>query len=149
MQFRYIRASLAGVVGALAMSAVGLWGAPLMGMPKMNPAEMLAMKMGGVVLLGWAGHLMIGVVLALVYATVAVSRLPGPSIVRGMLFSLAPWLMAQVAVMPMIGMPVFSGSISLAMGSLIGHMVYGALVGDIVGKPHARNDFTSTTSTRR
>ena len=35
---------------------------------------------------------------------------------------------------PMMGMPVFSGSFPMAMGSLIGHLVYGAVVGGIYGE---------------
>ena len=35
-----------GVAGAAAMTAVGLWAAPMMGIPPMNPATMLAGAMG-------------------------------------------------------------------------------------------------------
>lgn len=48
---------------------------------------------------------------------------------------LAPWLLAQLAVMPIMGMPVFSGSAAMATGSLIGHLVYGAVLGAIYGAP--------------
>jgi uncharacterized membrane protein YagU involved in acid resistance len=89
--------------------------------------------MGGLIVLGWIGHLMIGIVLALIYAGLVAPHLPGPPVVRGMLFSLAPWLMAQVVVMPMMGMGLFSGSLVLAAGSLIGHLVYGAVLGAVVG----------------
>jgi hypothetical protein len=41
--------------------------------------------------------------------------------------------MAQVLVMPMMGMPLFSGSVPLAMGSLIGHLIYGAVIGSVYG----------------
>ena len=125
MSANYGRVIIGGVLGTLVMTAVGVYVAPMMGIPQMNPADMLAGQMGGIAALGWAGHLMIGIVLAFVYATVAVTRLPGPAWARGALFSLAPWLMAQVLVMPMMGMGVFSGSATLAAGSLIGHLVYG------------------------
>ena len=105
----------AGLLGTLAMTVVGLFGAPMMGIPAMNPADMLASKMGGITLLGWMGHLMIGVVLALAYGAVFVRRLPGPGAARGAIFSLIPWLMAQLMVMPMMGMPLFSGSLSCAV----------------------------------
>ncbi len=36
-------------------------------------------------------------------------------------------------VAPLMGMPLFSGSVVIAMGSLVGHMVYGAIVGDVYG----------------
>lgn len=75
---------------------------------------------------------MIGIALAVGYAVVA-TRLPGPASLRGALYSIAPWLMAQLVVMPMMGMPLFSGSMPAAVGSLIGHLVYGAVVGAIIG----------------
>jgi len=123
----------AGVLATLVMTAVAVFVAPMMEMPAMNPAEMLAGQMGGIIALGWVGHLMIGVTLALIYATLVAPHLPGPPVVRGMAYSLAPWLLAQLAVMPMMGMGVFSGSMQLAMGSLIGHLVYGAVLGSVVG----------------
>lgn len=79
---------------------------------------------------------MIGVILALVYAVVS-QRLPGPPPVRGALYSLAPWLMAMLAVMPMMGMPAFGGAAATAVGSLIGHLAYGAILGAVYGQPHA------------
>jgi hypothetical protein len=127
------RVITAGLLGTLTMSLVGVYAAPLMGIPPMNPANMLANQMGGLLILGWVGHLMIGVVLALIYATLALTRLPGPAAGRGALFSLAPWLMAQVVVMPMMGMGLFSGSATLAGGSLIGHLAYGVVLGGVTG----------------
>ncbi len=102
MNVDFGRAALAGVIGAVVMSGVGLYAAPMMGIPPMNPAAMLAGPMGGSALMGWIGHLMIGVILAELYALVAGS-LPGPVVVRGALYGLAPWLLAQVVVMPMMG----------------------------------------------
>lgn len=131
------KAAMAGVVGTAVMTMVGLWGAPMMGMPKMNPAEMLAGAMGGMLALGWLAHFMIGIVLAVGYAVLA-PRLPGAGWARGAVYSLLPWLMAQVLVMPMMGMPLFSGSMLMAGGSLIGHLVYGAVVGAIYGAPTGR-----------
>jgi uncharacterized membrane protein YagU involved in acid resistance len=132
MNARIGRAAIAGVIGTIAMTVIGVWIAPLMGMPRMNPAEMLAGAMGGNAALGWAGHFMIGIVLAVGYALVAGS-LPGAPALRGALYGIAPWLMAQIVVMPMMGMPLFSGSAVMATGSLVGHLVYGAVVGGVYG----------------
>jgi uncharacterized membrane protein YagU involved in acid resistance len=132
MNARIGRAAVAGIVGTIAMTVIGAWIAPLMGMPRMNPAEMLAGAMGGNAALGWAGHFMIGIVLAVGYSLVAGS-LPGAPALRGALYGVAPWLMAQIVVMPMMGMPLFSGSAVMAMGSLVGHLVYGAVVGGVYG----------------
>lgn len=43
-------------------------------------------------------------------------------------------LMAQLVVMPMMGMGLFSSSMQMALGSLVGHLVYGAILGGIVGE---------------
>lgn len=129
---RIERAIVAGVIGTAVMTAVGLWVAPVMGIPAMNPAQMLAGAMGGIVVLGWLAHFMIGMVLAVLYALVA-PMLPGPPAVRGALYGVAPFLLAQIVVIPMMGMPLFSGSAVMAAGSLIGHLVYGAVVGVAYG----------------
>lgn len=132
MNIDFGRAIVAGLVGTAVMTVVGLYVAPLMGIPPMNPAQMLAGAMGGMMLLGWLAHFMIGSILAVIYALVA-PAIPGPAVARGALYGLAPFLLAQIAVMPMMGMPLFSGSVSLATGSLVGHLVYGGIVGAIYG----------------
>jgi uncharacterized membrane protein YagU involved in acid resistance len=132
MRINFGKAIFAGLVGTLIMTVAGLWLAPMMGIPRMNPADMLAQQMGGSTLLGWAGHLMIGTMLAIIYAAVS-PRLPGPFPLRGALYRIAPFLLAQIVVMPMMSMPLFSGSVPLAMGSLLGHLIYGAAIGAVYG----------------
>lgn len=132
MNIKADRAILGGIIGTAVMTIVGLWVAPFMGMPPMNPANMLAGAMGGSMVMGWVGHFAIGTILALIYAVVA-PWLRGPPAVRGALYGIAPFLAAQIMVMPMMGMPVFSGSFAMAMGSLIGHLTYGGIVGAVYG----------------
>ena len=134
MNTKWMRAVAAGLAATAVMTFVGVRMAPLMGLPRMNPAEMLAGPMGDSLVLGWAGHFMVGTILALIYALVA-SRLPGPTWFRGAVYSLGPWLMAQLVMMPMMGMPVFSGSAVLATGSLVGHLVYGVVLGAMYRSP--------------
>jgi uncharacterized membrane protein YagU involved in acid resistance len=126
------RVVVAGLLGTAAMTVVGLYAAPLMGLPAMNPAVMLAGAMGGNLVLGWIGHFGIGVTLAAMYAVVGPS-LPGGPALRGALWGIAPFLAAQIVVMPLMGMPLLSGSVSMALGSLVGHLVYGAVLGVVYG----------------
>jgi uncharacterized membrane protein YagU involved in acid resistance len=86
---------------------------------------------------------MIGIILAVGYAAVA-PFIPGPFVARGALYGVAPFLLAQIVVMPMMGMPVFSGSAVLAMGSLIGHLVYGVVLGGVYGAPVAATEGVRT-----
>lgn len=132
------KAIVAGLTGTTAMTAVML-AAPMMGMPPMNVGAMLGSVMGGSVALGWAAHFMIGTVLAVIYAAVFAQRLRGPAAVRGMLYGVAPWLLAQLVVMPMMGAGLFSGSALVAGGSLMGHLIYGAVVGVAYGRDEARD----------
>jgi uncharacterized membrane protein YagU involved in acid resistance len=134
MQLHTIRAVTSGLAGTAAMTAVLLM-APAMGMPPMDIGKMLASRMGGIVALGWSAHFVIGVILAVIYAAAFARILPGPAMARGALYGLLPWLAAQLVVMPMMGMGLFSGSMAMAGGSLMGHLVYGAGVGLIYGLP--------------
>ncbi|MBI2388599.1 MAG: hypothetical protein HYV09_03185 [Deltaproteobacteria bacterium] len=56
-----------------------------------------------------------------------------------MLYGVAPWLLAQLVVMPMMGAGLFSGSALVAGGSLMGHLIYGAVVGVAYGRDEARD----------
>lgn len=81
---------------------------------------------------------MIGAVLALIYAAVFAARLPGSGLMKGLLFGLMPWFMAQIVVNPMMGAGMFAlntpAPAAMVMGSLIGHLVYGAVLGGVYGR---------------
>lgn len=128
---------IAGLAATAVMTMVMIM-APMMGMPEMNIGKMLGEFMGVPVVVGWLAHFMIGVVLAFVFAFVFFSRLPGSPVVRGMLFGLIPWLVAQVVMNPMMGAGVFASNtpapMMMVMGSLLGHLVYGAVLGGVYGR---------------
>jgi uncharacterized membrane protein YagU involved in acid resistance len=110
--------------------------APMMGL-EMDIAAML----GGMLGIGWTGgllaHFMNGtVVFALIYALALYGRIPGSPAIKGALWGVGLWLAAQLVVMPMAGAGVFSagaGGMMAAVSSLVGHLVYGVLLGGIAG----------------
>jgi len=127
------RSIVAGAAGTAVMTMLML-AAPMMGMPAMPIGQMLGsfLKIGTA--LGWVMHGVIGLVLAAVYSAVFAGRLPGPPAGRGAAYGVLVFLMAQVVVMPMMGAGVFSGgNAAMIMGSLMGHLVYGAVVGGVYG----------------
>ena len=76
-----------------------------------------------------------------VYAYALYAYLPGSSAIRGTIWGLVLWLVAQTVVMPMMGAGLFSsatGGAMAAMGSLIGHVLYGSLLGIIASSPEPR-----------
>lgn len=135
MQQNFLRAMGAGIAGTAVMSLLSYLGS-LMAPEMMPPWAMLAMKMGGLAG-GWIGHVMIGLILAAIYAYVFAGILPGNPWAKGAIYGLLPWLAAMVVVIPMMGMPLFAGSFLVALGSLMGHILYGAFVGGLYGEPTA------------
>jgi len=128
------RTILAGAAGTAVMTMLML-AAPIMGLPKMPIGEMLGSFLGIGSVIGWAMHGMIGLVLAAIYAFGFAERLPGAPAARGAVYGFLVFLVAQLAVMPMMGAGVFSGgNVPMIMGSLLGHLVYGALVGAVSGR---------------
>ncbi len=135
--FNLSRAIVAGVIGTAAMTLMTTM-AGLMGI-KMDIPAMLSGFMNVPTAVGWLAHFMIGTMFAIIYAALFASRLPGAPWMRGALYGLFPFLLAQIAVMPMMGMGLFTANAPnqwmLVMGSMIGHLVYGAVVGATYGPP--------------
>jgi len=130
---------LAGVVGTIVMTVV-MYLAPMMGLPKMNAAEMLSGMMGVSIIIGWAMHFMIGIVFALGYSFLFTAQVKIKNLVfKGVVFGFAAFVVAQIAI-AMMGvvmgpMPVPEGGMALMMiGSIIGHTMYGIPVA-LIAKP--------------
>lgn len=139
------RAMAAGFVATLVMTII-MYAAPMMGMPKMDIAAMLgsllstqpAVPGSGSWWMGMVMHFIDGsIIFSLIYAYWLYPALPGAPWVKGLVWGLILWFLAQAAVMPMMGMGFFSANAPQAqmafVGSLIGHIIYGVLLGAIAG----------------
>ena len=137
----FTRAVLGGVAGTLAMTAMMYVVAPMMGV-HMDIAAMLGSMLGGSWIAGLMMHFVNGsVILPAIYSHVLYARLPGSPAIRGTVWGVALWLIAQTIVMPMMGAGLFSsaiGGVMAAMGSLVGHLLYGSLLGVIASAPAPR-----------
>lgn len=131
-------ALIAGLLATAAMTAFTFM-APLMGF-EMDIPKMLAATMGAPLIVGWIAHFMIGEILAINFALIFLKQTNKTANLKsGALFGLIPWFIAQVMVMPMMSMlsggsfsaGLFSGSIMIAMASLVGHLIYGAILGEV------------------
>src|SRR5262249_6213568 len=123
------RAILGGFVGTVAITLVMYFVAPLMVGTKMDIAGMLGSMLGDSWWAGLGMHFVNGtIVFPLIYAFVLCNALPGGSALKGITWGVILWVLAQVVVMPMMGAGFFSanaGGVMAAMGSLLGHLVYG------------------------
>lgn len=140
------KAAFAGVVATLAMTILGMMG-PSMGLPKMVVAGMLGSVLNGMqpvregAGLWWAGmtwHFVNGaLIFPLIYLYALYAFLPGPDWAKGATWGFILFLLAQGMVMPMMGMGFFASATpepaTMVTGSLIGHLIYGGLLGGIAG----------------
>ena len=131
-------AVISGFIATAAMTMFTFM-APLMGF-EMDIPKMLANTMGAPIIVGWMAHFMVGLVLAVLYAAIFLSTIKKEADFKnGALFGIFPWLLAQLMVMPMMSIMgggsfasgLFSGSIMIAMASLVGHIIYGAVLGSL------------------
>jgi uncharacterized membrane protein YagU involved in acid resistance len=136
MKSKIAQSIIAGLVATAVMTGF-IFLAPMMGLPKMNPAEMLSGMMGVPLMVGYLMHCMTGIIFAAEYVYLFNPKVSISSkILKGALFGFAVFVFAQV-MMFIIGkimpMPMMEGSMMLMMiGSLIGHLVFGIVVALIV-----------------
>lgn len=130
------RAVFGGFAGTLAITTVMYVVAPMMGL-RMDIAAMLGSMLGGSWAAGMVLHFVNGsLIFPAIYVYALYGFLPGSPVIKGSAWGIALWLMAQLVVMPMMGGGVFSsamGGMMAAAGSLVGHLLYGSLLGVIAG----------------
>lgn len=132
------RAMFGGFVGTVAITLLMYFVAPMMTGQPMDIAAMLGALLGGSWIAGMVLHFVNGtVIFPLLYTHALYPVLPGGPTTKGVVWGLVLWLLAQIMVMPMMGGGFFSanaGGLPAVMGSLMGHIVYGALLGAIGGE---------------
>jgi hypothetical protein len=134
------RAAAAGIIATASMTAL-LMVEPSIGLPKIAIGEILSSSMSAVSSVtaigaagGWVIDAILGIAFALIYARYLNARLPGGAIARGLLFGCGLFVLAQLIFAPLTGNGVFSGGdLELLAGGLLGHLVYGAVVGYVYG----------------
>ncbi len=127
---------LGGLVGTAVLSALMLMKNAMGVMPQLDMIQMLSGMMGISAAMAWVVHFMIGGIWGLLFALVYRVIPGGGSVVKGMLFGVAVWLLMMVMVMPMAG----AGFFGMKMGmmapvmTLVLHIIFGAVMGLVYGK---------------
>lgn len=137
----FFRAVVGGFAGTEAMTMMMYLVAPMMGL-NMDIAAMLGSVLGGSWTAGLVMHFVNGsIIFPAIYVHALYAQLPGSPAVKGTTWGVVLWLVAQVVVMPMMGAGLFSsamGGMMAAMGSLVGHVLYGSVLGAIASSPERR-----------
>jgi hypothetical protein len=143
------RAIVGGLAATLVMTFF-MYGAPLIRMPGMDIAAMLGSMLTGVPppvgfapwVLGMLLHFINGtIIFPIVFVFLLYRFLPGRPWLKGVSWGVILWFLSQVAVMPIMGLGLFSAAapqpVLTVLGSLIAHLVYGAILGGVTGPPPA------------
>lgn len=134
---KYARGIIAGLVATAVLSMMMFAKGKMGVMPELDIIAMLASKMGGAAMMGWAAHFMIGAVLYGIGFVVLYNLLPGKgAVAKGVLLGVLGWLMMMLVVMPMMGMGMFAMSLGMmAAGmTLVLHIIFGAVLGFVYAK---------------
>ena len=140
MQTKIQQSVISGIVATIVMTLLMVLGGT-MGMPKMNPPDMLSGMIGVPVAMGWAIHFMIGIIFAAGYVFFFNNWLKkiANKIVRGAVYGVIVFIVAQIsfpimgAIFGDAGMPQPEGSAALLMiGSVMGHVVFGIVIALLV-----------------
>jgi hypothetical protein len=125
---------LSATVSTFVLSVIFVMKAAMGLMPELDMPKMIAGMMGAPdqPALGWAAHLMIGVVGYGLSFAVLVDRLPAQNrVAQGMALGFGGWVMMMVALMPMAGAGLFGLALGVMapMATLMLHLVFGAILG--------------------
>ena len=131
-----IKAFISGFLGTLAFTLMGKFIAPHLIGHSMNVAAIIANMLGTSDSVGLMMHFMVGsIIFPIGYLLVGYKYLPGPGWLRGIIFLIPIYLIAMTVVMPMAGKGVFFNSVPMSMVAFMGHMVFGLILGLVVGTP--------------
>jgi len=128
-------AVIGGIAGTIVMTLMMMYVAPMLTGQPMDIAAMLGGMLGGYTM-GMIAHIMMGVVIFPIAYVIAYDVFPGSPIVKGLSFGVVLWIAAVVMVMPMAGagfMMANIGGMMAVMAALMGHLVYGGLLGALAG----------------
>lgn len=155
MWVRYLKAVIGGIVATGAMTLIML-NANVFGLPKADPAAMMAglthTNMGA----GWLMHFGIGILFAILYAGFFNGALAFRNdLFRGLMYGIVVFIIAQFAMGIMAATNIIRdtpGNAPLWMmmlSSFISHLVYGAVLGLFFDKEDTGDDDDDENMSRR
>jgi uncharacterized membrane protein YagU involved in acid resistance len=123
---RGVQGVVGGVAGGVAFGVM---------MTVMGMMPMVAMLVGSEsVAVGWVVHLAISAFIGAVFGVLLAGRVSSFAVgaVLGLLYGAVWWVLGPLVIMPaQMGMPMFAVN-SAAVNSLVGHLVFGLVLGTVV-----------------
>ena len=129
------RAIIGGLIGTIVFTLMMKFLAPMMIGHPMDIAAVLGTFTGLGTSAGMVMHFLLGTIGFPVGFLIVGTYLPGPMWLRGVTFMAGVWFLAGLIIMPILGVGLFFGGPREAMAALIGHVVFGAILGAIARLP--------------
>jgi uncharacterized membrane protein YagU involved in acid resistance len=134
------RAVVAGAIATASMTTLLLI-EPSVGLPEIAIGQLLSTSLSVTTAhltigpaVGWLIHFLVGIAWAVLYAGFLLGRLPGRPVARGLAYGVLVFVLAQTVLLPIVSGGFFSGGDpSMLTGSLLGHLVYGGVLGWVYG----------------
>lgn len=134
----FLRAVVTGFIATFTFTMAGFWQAGI-GVPKLDVASLMAGNMGHAYVWGQAVHFLNGIVLALIYAFWLYHWIPGPRLIKGVIYGILTTIAAGLIVVPLVsaGTPEPTGIFfsntpmpgMMVLAAFIVHLVYGITLG--------------------
>ena len=129
------RATIGGLAGTVVFTLMMKFLAPEMIGHPMDIAAVLGTFTGLGTSAGVVMHFLLGTIGFALGFVIVGPYLPGPGWLRGVIFMAAVWFLAGLIAMPVLGVGLFFGGAKEAMAALIGHVVFGAILGLVARLP--------------
>lgn len=125
------RGILAGLAGALILSALMVMKSQMGIMPELDVIGMISMMMGVSIGVAWGIHFMIGAVWGVLFGATYPSVPGSNSLAKGSAFLTGAWLLMMVVVMPMAGGGLFGMNLGIMapVMTLALHLIFGLVMG--------------------
>ena len=123
------RAIVGALIGTIVFTLRMKFLAPMMIGHPMDIAAVLGTFTGLGTSAGMIMHFLLGTIGFAVGFLIVGPYLPGPIWLRGVTFMVGVWFLAGLIAMPILGVGFFFGGAREAMAALIGHVVFGAILG--------------------
>ena len=138
MENKVISSIMGGLAGTAVITGVMLLASQL-GMPDIDYGSMLAQFTNTTPFIGWILHFVMGIALAFLYVYFFREFLPGSFAVKGMLFSVLPYVLTLIMLFPLLSMDM-SSSKSQSVGvflvsTMVAYLAFGLVMG-FIAKPH-------------
>jgi hypothetical protein len=136
---RITKGFVAGAAATAVLSALMVMKSMMGLMPALDLPKMIAGMMGAPdrPVIGWAVHVMIGVVGYGLVVALTDGRLPGRNrVLHGVLIGFVGWLVMMVMLMPMAGAGLFGMALGMMapLMTLMLHLIFGAVLGGVYGR---------------